>query len=91
MWADAVQYVLSSSISYAALGLLLYAAGRILDVIQRGKAAGNENITEEVSINLIEEKTEEKDSADESEEETPEEKAEDVEEEKEKDKKDEEN
>lgn len=60
MWADAIQYILSSSLSYIVFGLLLYAAGRILDVLQRGRAAGNENITEEVSINLIEGKSEEK-------------------------------
>ncbi len=59
MWSYAVQYVLSSSVSYIAFGLLLFAAGRILDVLQRRKAVGSENITEEVSINLIEEKSEE--------------------------------
>ena len=40
MWSYAVQYVLSSSVSYIAFGLLLFAAGRILDVLQRRKAVG---------------------------------------------------
>ncbi len=35
MWTDAIQYVVAGSISYLVFGLLLFAAGKILDTVQR--------------------------------------------------------
>lgn len=54
MWSDAIQYVLSSSISYLVFALLLFAAGRILDEMSM-RAACCEFEDEALSIGIIEE------------------------------------
>lgn len=54
MWSDAIQYVLSSSISYLVFALLLFAAGKILDEMSM-RAACCEFEDEALSIDIIEE------------------------------------
>ena len=54
MWSDAIQYVLSSSISYLVFALLLFAAGKILDEMSM-RAACCEFEDEALSIGIIEE------------------------------------
>lgn len=53
MWSDAIQYVLSSSISYLVFALLLFAAGKILDEMSM-RAACCEFEDEALSIGIIE-------------------------------------
>lgn len=54
MWSDAIQYVLSSSISYLVFALLLFAAGKIIDEMSM-RAACCEFEDEAFSIGIIEE------------------------------------
>ena len=54
MWSDAIQYVLSSSISYLVFALLLFAAGKIIDEMSM-RAACCEFEDEALSIDIIEE------------------------------------
>ena len=56
MWSDAIQYVLSSSISYLVFALLLFAAGKIIDEMSM-RAACCEFEDEALSIGIIEEDT----------------------------------
>ena len=65
MWSDAIQYVLSSSISYLVFALLLFAAGKIIDEMSM-RAACCEFEDEALSIDIIEEDTAE-DAEDEAE------------------------
>ena len=39
MWQEAIQYIVNNSLSYLIYGLLLFAAGKTLDVVQKSKAA----------------------------------------------------
>ena len=53
MWADAVQYILSSSVSYLVFALVLLGIGKVLDTVQRGimaKADESIQLKEELII-----------------------------------------
>lgn len=53
MWADAVRYILSSSVSYLVFALVLLGIGKVLDTVQRGimaKADESIQLKEELII-----------------------------------------
>lgn len=54
MWSDAIQYVLSSSISYLVFALLLFAAGKILDEINGKGVCCDPAWDEALSMGIIE-------------------------------------
>lgn len=39
MWADGIQYILTNSVSYIVYALVLLGLGKILDILQKGKPA----------------------------------------------------
>ena len=51
MWADAIQYILSSSVNYLVFAMILLGIGKVLDTVQRGPRAK----ADEKNINLKEE------------------------------------
>lgn len=59
MWMDAIQYIISGSFSYLVFGLLLFAAGKILDTVQKkctdSCASVEAPVAESVTVNVIEE------------------------------------
>ncbi len=59
MWMDAIQYIISGSINYLVFGLLMFAAGKTLDAVQRKKDADCTPVAapaaESVTVNVIEE------------------------------------
>lgn len=64
MWMDAIQYIINGSINYLVFGLLLFAAGKTLDVVQRKNSENTASVSapaaESVTVNVIEEVKEEK-------------------------------
>lgn len=44
MLGDGIQYVLSSSVNYLVYGLILFALGKILDTLQKGKCEAAEEV-----------------------------------------------
>ena len=59
MWMDAIQYIINGSFSYLVFGLLLFAAGKILDTVQKKGAGSCASVeapaAESVTVNVIEE------------------------------------
>ena len=66
MWMDAIQYIINGSINYLVFGLLLFAAGKTLDAVQRKKGENAASVSapaaESVTVNVIEEVKEEKEA-----------------------------
>lgn len=67
MWMDAIQYIINGSINYLVFGLLLFAAGKTLDTVQRKNGESRASVSapgaESVTVNVIEEVKDEKDEA----------------------------
>lgn len=59
MWMDAIQYIVNGSFSYLVFGLLLFAAGRILDTVQKkcGESCASVEApaAKSVTVNVLEE------------------------------------
>lgn len=64
MWMDAIQYIINGSINYLVLGLLVFAAGKILDTVQKKSGENHASVeapaAESVTVNVIEEIKDEK-------------------------------
>lgn len=64
MWMDAIQYVVNGSINYLVFGLLVFAAGKILDTVQKKSGENHASVeapaAESVTVNVIEEVKDEK-------------------------------
>ena len=64
MWMDAIQYIINGSINYLVFGRLVFAAGKILDTVQKksdeNHAAVEAPAAESVTVNVIEEVKDEK-------------------------------
>ena len=64
MWMDAIQYIINSSINYLVFGLLMFAAGKILDTVQKKSSENHASVeapaAESVTVNVIEEVKDEK-------------------------------
>ena len=64
MWMDAIQYIINGSINYLVFGLLVFAAGKILDTVQKKSAENHASVeapaAESVTVNVIEEVKDEK-------------------------------
>lgn len=64
MWMDAIQYIINGSINYLVFGLLVFAAGKILDTIQKKSGENHASVeapaAESVTVNVIEEVKDEK-------------------------------
>lgn len=64
MWMDAIQYIINGSINYLVFGLLVFAAGKILDTVQKKSGENHASIeapaAESVTVNVIEEVKDEK-------------------------------
>ena len=64
MWMDAIQYIINGSINYLVFGLLVFAAGKILDTVQKKWGENNASVeapaAESVTVNVIEEVKDEK-------------------------------
>ena len=64
MWMDAIQYIINGSINYLVFGLLVFAAGKILDTVQKKSGANHASVeapaAESVTVNVIEEIKDEK-------------------------------
>lgn len=68
MWMDAIQYIINGSINYLVFGLLVFAAGKILDTVQKKSGENHASVeapaAESVTGNVIEEvKDEEEETA----------------------------
>ena len=68
MWIDAIQYIINGSINYLVFGLLMFAAGKILDTVQKKSGENHASVeapaAESVTVNVIEEvKDEEEETA----------------------------
>ena len=68
MWMDAIQYIINGSINYLAVGLLMFAAGKILDTVQKKSGENHASVeapaAKSVTVNVIEEvKDEEEETA----------------------------
>ena len=68
MWMDAIQYIINGSINYLVFGLLVFAAGKILDTVQKKSGENHASVeapaAESVTVNVIEEvKDEEEETA----------------------------
>ena len=68
MWMDAIQYIINGSINYLVFGLLMFAAGKILDTVQKKSGENHASVeapaAESVTVNVIEEvKDEEEETA----------------------------
>ena len=59
MWMDAIQYIINGSINYLVFGLLMFAAGKILDTVQKKSGENHASVeapaAESVTVNVIEE------------------------------------
>lgn len=59
MWMDAIQYIINGSINYLVFGLLVFAAGKILDTVQKKSGENHASVeapaAESVTVNVIEE------------------------------------
>lgn len=64
MWMDAIQYIINGSINYLLFGLLVFAAGKILDTVQKKSGENHASVeapaAESVTVNVIEEVKDEK-------------------------------
>ena len=64
MWMDAIQYIINGSINYLVFGLLVFAAGKILDTVQKKSGENHASVEapapESVTVNVIEEVKDEK-------------------------------
>ena len=64
MWMDAIQYIINGSINYLVFGLLVFAAGKILDTVQKKSGENHATVeapaAESVTVNVIEEVKDEK-------------------------------
>ena len=64
MWMDAIQYITNGSINYLVFGLLVFAAGKILDTVQKKSGENHASVeapaAESVTVNVIEEVKDEK-------------------------------
>ena len=64
MWMDAIQYIINGSINYLVFGLLVFAAGKILDTVQKKSGENHASVeapaAESVTVNVIEEGKDEK-------------------------------
>ena len=64
MWMDAIQYIINVSINYLVFGLLMFAAGKILDTVQKKSSENHASVeapaAESVTVNVIEEVKDEK-------------------------------
>ena len=64
MWMDAIQYIINGSINYLVFGLLVFAAGKILDTVQKKSGENHASVeasaAESVTVNVIEEIKDEK-------------------------------
>ena len=64
MWMDAIQYIINGSINYLVFGLLVFAAGKILDTVQKKSGEIHASVeapaAESVTVNVIEEVKDEK-------------------------------
>lgn len=63
MWMDAIQYIINGSINYLVFGLLMFAAGKILDTVQKKSGENHASVeapaAKSVTVNVIEEVKEE--------------------------------
>ena len=64
MWMDAIQTIINGSINYLVFGLLVFAAGKILDTVQKRSGENHASVeapaAESVTVNVIEEVKDEK-------------------------------
>ena len=64
MWMDAIQYIINGSINYLVFGLLVFAAGKILDTVQKKSGENHASVeapaAESVTVNVLEEVKDEK-------------------------------
>ena len=64
MWMYAIQYIINGSINYLVFGLLVFAAGKILDTVQKKSGENHASVeapaAESVTVNVIEEVKDEK-------------------------------
>lgn len=64
MWMDAIQYIINGSINYLVFGLLVFAAGKTLDTVQKKSGENHASVeapaAESVTVNVIEEVKDEK-------------------------------
>ena len=64
MWMDAIQTIINGSINYLVFGLLVFAAGKILDTVQKKSGENHASVeapaAESVTVNVIEEVNDEK-------------------------------
>ena len=64
MWMDAIQCIINGSINYLVFGLLMFAAGKILDTVQKKSSENHASVeapaAESVTVNVIEEVKDEK-------------------------------
>lgn len=64
MWMDAIQYIINGLINYLVFGLLVFAAGKILDTVQKKSGENHASVeapaAESVTVNVIEEVKDEK-------------------------------
>ncbi len=64
MWMGAIQYIINGSINYLVFGLLVFAAGKILDTVQKKSGENHASVeapaAESVTVNVIEEVKDEK-------------------------------
>ena len=67
MWMDAIQYIINGSINYLVFGLLVFAAGKILDTVQKKSGENHASVeapaAESVTVNVIEEVKDEKEES----------------------------
>lgn len=67
MWMDAIQYIINGSINYLVFGLLMFAAGKILDTVQKKSGENHASVeapaAESVTVNVIEEVKDEEETA----------------------------
>lgn len=67
MWMDAIQYIINGSINYLVFGLLMFAAGKILDTVQKKSGEKHASVeapaAESVTVNVIEEVKDEEETA----------------------------
>ena len=63
-WMDAIQTIINGSINYLVFGLLMFAAGKILDTVQKKSGENHASVeapaAESVTVNVIEEIKDEK-------------------------------
>lgn len=64
MWMDAIQTIINGSINYLVFGLLVFAAGKILDTVQKKSGENHASVeapaAESATVNVIEEVKDEK-------------------------------